>query len=332
MSNKSIYIAWIAFQRRQESFKSLFPLECFYFRVNRRNIFTKVFSYIFNFIETIHVVLRERPQTVLIQLPQTPALLAVQVAKFISRRSIYVVADCHNAMFRPPWLNYPLTIKLLSGADSVFVHNAGVLSTARRVLGENCAIHVVPDAPATFHNPAVVSAQELGTKPFKFTVLFPASWAPDEPILELVNAFNDIQEVRLLITGKPKMSVFEGHKIPPNVFFTGYLPREEFESILLQSDCLAALTKLENVQLSVCGEAIGAGIPFVCSDTELLRYMYSDCAVFSKNSSIELKRSINQLFSNYEECKKKTIAFRASNFESWKRNYLKFFLLPKDFQ
>jgi len=301
----SIYVAWIDFQRRQDSICKLLDIECKYFPVARSaGLLRKLIGYVKNIFLTVSFVGMRKPSVVWVQVPQTPALGAVLMAKWLFRLHLVVVADCHNAMFRKPWSTFPFSKFLLNASDFILVHNDDVRDAAKDFIVHPNKILVVPDAPAVFDANGLESFTANQGLAFhdgkrEFSAIFPASWAADEPINELIEAIQRIEDVTLLITGRPKMALAKSLSNDDKVKLTGYLSVNDFDTLLLGADFIFALTRHNDVQLSVCGEALGAGKPLICSDTPTLRRLYTDVAVFATNDAEGLSLAIVEMKERY---------------------------------
>lgn len=294
-----IFVAWTNFQRRQVSMASHLGFELFFLPVERSaNAFRKIIIYLYNSWKTIDRFVRLRPSVVWIQLPQVPLLWVVLFYRMFFRRNTIVIADCHNAMFRPPWSRMPFGISLLSSCNVVLVHNKDIAEIAANLGVDRLRTLVVEDPPAVFrpnHEPL---------KAFDFPrpwLVFPASFAADEPIEELLQAAAGSAMVSILITGN--YLNYGGDDLvsraPPNVHFLGFLSREDFDNVMQSSDAVIAFTRYDNVQLSVCGEAVGAGKPMLISNTPTLKQLYPEGNVFvCSDDPREIKVGIRNLVEN----------------------------------
>lgn len=274
----SLYFAWVPFQRRQLSMEDYFEYRSIFLPLKfTANKFSKAFSYLINMVVMLVMLFRERPQVVWIQIPQTFLIWPVLIYKVFTK--ISVVADCHNAMFRPPWNKVPMGIKLLKHFDLVVVHNESQLLLAKEQgIPENLLV-VLEDAPAVISHTEKPDGIELYKKPW---ALFPASFADDEPILELIEAALRMPEVNIFITGNVSKAkkVVDIDSLPENINLMGFLPHEEFNWLLKNSNVILALTKFDGIQLSVCNEAVGVQKAMVLSETPLLRRMFPKGTVF----------------------------------------------------
>lgn len=273
MNKKNIFISWANFQRRNISIAPYFGAECVFLGKERsRNI---VLHYLVMFFSTVRFLFVSKPDVIWVQVPPLPALSAVIFYKLISFRTIFIIADCHNSMLRPKWSTLPTAIWHLNQCDLVLVHNSEQIPVISE-MGVTVKSLVLEDSPAVMDAEFVRKAEALPR------FIFPASFAEDEPIAELMAAAKTMPDCDFFITG----NVARAHgrhdlsDAPGNVYFTGFLSLAEFESLFKSSDVVIGLTRFEGIQLSVCNEAVGAGKPMVLSDTLILRKLFSRGAVF----------------------------------------------------
>ncbi|MGZ6793434.1 MAG: glycosyltransferase, partial [Mycobacteriales bacterium] len=108
-------------------------------------------------------------------------------------------------------------------------------------------------------------------------VVFPAGWAPDEPVAALLEAARLLPGTRFAVTGTPPA----GLVLPPNVRATGQLPREQFLALLAGAPVVLALTTREHTMQRAAYEAVAAGRPVVASGTAALRGYLGDAACYA---------------------------------------------------
>lgn len=284
-----IYLAWTSFQRRQVSMAEHVGFECLFMpRSPAASPFATLLDYCRLFVKTLGELRQRRPATVWVQLPQVPLLWAALVARRLWLPSMRVVADCHNAMFRPPWSRFPFGLRLLHRCNTILVHNTQVMASALEFgLPEHrtLVLEDVPPAPRTSSTGQLPAA--LSTRPHPW-VLFPGSFSPDEPIAEILRAAELAPEVTFIITGRPERAArhgFDVSNLPSNVVLSGYLELSSFEAVLRDCDVVLALTKVDGIQLSVCNEALGFGKAMVISNTSLLRRLFGDAAELALDHS-----------------------------------------------
>jgi glycosyltransferase involved in cell wall biosynthesis len=127
--------------------------------------------------------------------------------------------------------------------------------------------------------------------------LFICSWAPDEPIVEVLEAARIIAQrqpgIVISITGRPKLEkVGWNEPVPENVRLTGFLSEHEFEGRVLAARVVLDLTT--RADCMVCGayEAASAGVPMVLSDNPPTRAYFRKGALFTDNSAASIAAEI----------------------------------------
>lgn len=277
-----VHLAWTAFQRRQESMRSIVGFDCWFMPVPKSNRLIKAFHYLRLLVASIARLKSAAPDIVWVQLPQVPALWAVLIYRALTGKAVKIVADCHNAQLRAPWSTFPLALWSIKRCDAVLVHNEAMFAKAA-VLGWPIGkVLVLEDVPAVGKAQPPIGLAASHIKAPKPWILFPGSFAADEPIKEVFEAARLAPEITFIITGRPERARQNGHDIdnlPPNVVLPGFLSLELFDDLLREADVVMGLTKEEGIQLSVCNEALGFGKPLVTSNTKLLSKLFGKAAV-----------------------------------------------------
>jgi hypothetical protein len=315
-----LFFAWTGFQRRQVSMATLCGFETVFLPVKRRqSIVTKAWTYAKHSWTMFRLLQESRPRVVWIQLPQVPLLWVALLYKWQSNNRVVVISDCHNAMFRKPWSKFPFGLSLLSKSNVVLVHNADVEKKAIDLGIDQERLLVVEDPPASF--PIGINIRLTIDLPRPWFV-FPASFASDEPIMELLTAANAIPDVSILITGNLKNAKEPTliSQAPPNVRFLGFLERTQFESLIQTCDAVIAFTRLDDVQLSVCGEAVGAERPMLVSGTTTLRRQFPRGTVFVDSSEpSDIAAGMRHLHENQQQLTEEMRAFHRQFRDDWLR-------------
>lgn len=315
---KGIYIAWTAFQRRQESMAPHCRFETVYMPVQRRQgRLAKAATYLRHGWATLKLLRSQRPAVVWVQLPQVPLMWIALLHQRLFAPDSIIVADCHNAMFRPPWSKVPYGLSLLSRCNVVLVHNSDIREEAVRLGIAPQRLLVVEDPPAHFGLNSPTATNLRADRPW---LVFPASFAEDEPIKELVTAAERSIPVSILITGNIHESRYSTLPAlaPRNVRFLGYLERSEFEGLIANCDGVIAFTRHDGIQLSACGEAVGAGKPMLISNTATLRRLFPIGTVFvDSQDSASIAKGINDFVSNKAALTEEMLSLRRSFIDNW---------------
>lgn len=316
MKSKQIHIAWIGFQRRQVSMQQFFGFEVFFFPVERRvNKLRKAYIYAKTAWKTFFLLKEQKPDVVWVQLPQTPLLWVCLIYRLFIAKNMQIVADCHNAIFRAPWNTLPFTKSALNACNAVVVHNDSVLAQAANDGVTQEKLVVVEDPPANFDG--VESYVCSLPRPW---VVFPASFAADEPVEELIAAARLVPEVTILTTGNTRniknKTLLETK--PSNMHFLGFLSISDFDSLIMSSDAVLALTRFDGIQLSVCGEAVGAAKPLIVSDTSLLRRLYPEASIFVLPNAESIAWGIREALLNKNALSSEMQEFRAETIQRYR--------------
>lgn len=286
-TQNSLHIAWTGFQRRQVSMGPAAGFDCVFMPIQAKGKFGKAMGYLRMLAKTVALLKARRPAAVWVQLPQVPALWAALIYRAFFNSKAKIIADCHNAQLRAPWSRFPLALWSLKRSDIVLVHNAAMLEQAKAIGWPMEKVFILEDVPPALSNAAPQGLARQVIDAPKPWILFPGSFAADEPIAEVMEAARLAPDMTFIITGRPDRAAKNGHdltKMPANMRLPGFLSVEVFDDLLLDADVVLGLTREEGIQLSVCNEALGFQRPLVTSDTAILRELFSEAAVMVKTS------------------------------------------------
>ncbi len=189
------------------------------YSTRRRGALAAPIKYPYQFVATIFHLFRIRPRIVFVQNP--PSFAAMVTAIYAALTGADFVVDAHSDAFdskywsRPEWIYRRLARRALT----TIVTNEHF---AARLRSWGASASVVSDIPTRFdHGP-----YQLGTD---FNVAVVATFAPDEPIDEVVRAARSLPHTTFRITGDTRR---ENASIPANrpatVELTGVLPFEDY--------------------------------------------------------------------------------------------------------
>jgi hypothetical protein len=216
-----------------------------------------------------------KPEILLIQLPQGPLL----IESLLLRRTIKckVVADVHTGFIvNDDWksllLNEPFC-RFLKYADLVLVHNQLVLDLLPEGLRGKAMVVYDPWF--------MIEKGAFAKEPEEPYLVFPASFAPDEPLEELISGvIRNCPGTKIYITGnwrrQPRLKRYESDR----VIFTGYLPTVQYEELLVGARAVVAGTKREYTSLMAAWEAVAYEKPLALSESATLRETFGDYPVY----------------------------------------------------
>ena len=220
MSKKQEYIVWASFQRRALSMQPYFNYSLKFINTSFRSKYLKPFEYLYKTWITFLTFLTKKPSAIWLQLPPTIVLHVVFLYRILLNRQCLIIADCHNATFRAPWVKVPGFRFLLEKCDLVLVHNDTV---KQQVLDLNISsenLLVLEDPPAIVKGEAYSTAVDRFPRPW---IICPCSFNKDEPVNEIFEAASMAPEIAFILTGN-KAKAEKNHGVstlPKNVFHKG---------------------------------------------------------------------------------------------------------------
>lgn len=287
-SKRQLFIAWAPFQRRAVTMQSAFGYELHHLGISFTWRALRGFEYVIKALQTLYFLLSRRPQVLWLQMPPAPLLYLAFLYRCLLQPQLTIIADCHNATFRKPWIQFPGVIALLNHCEQIIVHNPWVEQQALSFGIRAERLIVLRDRPLS--NPAVeanlvYNQHNLSTEIPLIShpwLLVPCSFNDDEPIAELLAAATLAPDLTFVVTGNPARAKGRHHwdTLPPNVVFTGFVSEAIFNHLLAEADAVVCLTKLEGIQLSAANEAMSYGKAMVLAHTQLLRTFFDRGAIY----------------------------------------------------
>jgi hypothetical protein len=218
--------------------------------------------YLMSALRTVSYLVRHRPRAIIVQTPPVPA--AALVVAWARLKRVPVVLDTHPASFgldgRPfHRVMMPLLSRLAPRAAGCIVTTPELGEEISRWRGRPLIVHEAPMVWSGRIRPNGCSSRR--------TVMFICTFAPDEPLTELLEAARRLPDVTVQVTGDlRRLSAKMREAAPPNVQWLGYLVGDDYVLALAGADVVIALTcRRESVQRSA-HEAVDALRPLVLSE------------------------------------------------------------------
>lgn len=313
---KQLFISWLPFTRRSASMQPYFGYELEFISFAFKNRFFRPLEYLLKGWKTLMLFLRQHPQVIWVQLPPTPILYLAYLYKVLFNRQVILIADCHNATFRHPWIKLPGTVTLLNRCHFVLVHNDWVEKQVLELGVTQEHLYVLETRPALIDYDTV-SCHSNFPHPW---ILSPCSFNRDEPIDKILAAARLVPEITFVLTGNANRAqgIHDLSQKPANVHLAGFLPKTEFDGLLCTTDAVLGLTTLEGIQLSVANEAVGAGKPMVISNTNLLKNLFYQGAVYVDSLDPQsIAQGCKEALSKRNYLKKEVIQLQEARNQSW---------------
>lgn len=291
---KSIWVTWEK-QRRTMELSSALGVKLYMILSERMALV----RYISVSLKTISILLKERPECLIIQ---NPSIVLAVLAGFLKLIFKYrLVVDRHsnfllgktqyNLLDRLFFLMSDFSIKM---ADLTIVTNENLKKYVELKGGKG---FVLPDKLPT-PRVALTHSQQRNN-----VVTFICTYASDEPYMEVIKAASVMdKKIKVHITGNDKKinpQVFQ--KLPDNVVITGFIPDKEYDELLQKSDIIMDFTKLENCMVCGAYEAVAMGKPLVTSSTDVLKEYFTQGTLHIDHSPQAICDAIMKVYDNYDE-------------------------------
>lgn len=316
LRKKPLFISWSPFSRRIASMDEFFGYEMQYFPPPFPQRWAKPFGYFIQAFRTARFILGYRPEEVWLHCPPT-FLVQIALALRPLAGRYRIVADCHFGAFLRRWTRVPGTIRAVNRADVILVHNEESFPIADGLGVDRSKVVMLEDPP-----PARLSqgSDRVARQETQAYVLAPCSFNEDEPIPVLIEAARRAPEVRILITGSRRKAEGLGYTrdAPPNVRFTDYLDLDAFEGLLAGAAVVFGLTSVEGIQLSVANEALGGDKALVLSDTSILRSMFGDAALFTRNTPEDIAATLREALDRRPGLEAASATLKARRQSEWR--------------
>ena len=248
-----------------------------------------------------------------------------------------LVIDAHTASFYFPWSVFRFVGKyVMKRALVVLVSNQKVAELA------STHYHVRPqileDRIPNFKDGRIEAGQERGTGTIKrkndakleeFKIAVIASFAPDEPIAEIMEAAVSLPEIKFHITGPKERArnLLTGKGRLDNVIFSGMSDSRTYVSLLQEMDCIMVLTKRDGTLLAGATEALALEKPLITSKWGPLQNYYSLGTVHIDNSPQQIRDAISKVRAQKTALGEEMRILRLQRSQEWERKFQEFIVL-----
>ena len=172
------------------------------------------------------------------------------------------------------------------------------------------------------------SADTKAEKQPAFTVTLISTFASDEPIEIVLDAAEQLSEMRFFIlgdTGLAKKGLLA--KSPSNVTFTGYLSGDDYWELLNSSHVLIVLTTASNSLLSGAVEGMALGKPLVLSKQPVLTAYFKKGAVFVDHSMESIVLGVRAVREHEDRYTREIKELAVEKRERWENEFQKIWTL-----
>lgn len=281
---RALFVSWSVQHGRSRDLAAALGADAVFVGVRRRRRrWLTPLRYVVCVVVTTKLFLTRRPAAVFVMMPPLP--LAVLALLYGRVARVPVALDAHTGAVRAAQSGKRRrSLEVLSRLATVTIVTNSELADPLRALGRRTVV---------LHDPLPQPEGEAVEAAHEFNVVAPLSWAPDEPIAEILGAAALCPGTRFVLTGRAPEEVRGRRDLPANIEFAGFLDADAFQSLLAHAGVVLALTTRDATMQRAGYEAMTLGRPVIASDTGVLREFFADAALFA-TSAAELAAAIEQ--------------------------------------
>jgi glycosyltransferase involved in cell wall biosynthesis len=292
-AGRLVFISWAPYCSRSDNIaRELGGVSYMvYFPFFGSTYWTILLKYFCQAVETLRLLLRDRPHRVICMSPPVFALIPVWLYCTLFPGRGYAI-DYHTAAFSMR-IYQRLYFMQRFFARRAIVNLITNKSLAAIVAGWGGRIQLVSDVRVRYPQVKAFEGRRPG-----FNVTFVSRYSETEPLDVVYAAARRLEPdgVHIFVTGDLKDAPREAiAECPNNVTLTGFLRNEEYAGLLRDSDAVMCLCTNDNTMQRGAYEAMALETPLVLSDWQLLRDTFSSGAVYVDNSIDGICAGIREL-------------------------------------
>ncbi|MCC6931875.1 MAG: glycosyltransferase [Deltaproteobacteria bacterium] len=315
MSN-SIWFTWET-QRRNKELADAFASKFCCFDYSN---YPRLIRYAVSAFLTLSALIKYRPTIIFSQCPSLFLCLLIRFLRPL-KKFLWVI-DAHNAIFDYLTSSRP-TVRFIaqtciSNANFVFATNKGMADELYDYT-ENTII--LPDRLPEF-NLTADSDEGIYISLTRPLITLISSFASDEPIeLFLQAAAHLDRPFTLYVTGRltkaEALLGYASHKI----IFTDFLPQDEYDNLLRNSDLVVDLTSRENCLVCGAYEALALNRPMILSHSVCLQETFGIAAIYASNTVSSYSQALMDFLDKPEHYRSLVTIQRQAFVEKWNKSF-----------
>jgi len=279
-------IVWLAWERHRRTIEL-----CRYLGITPiilESSLPRLFKHPYFFARTLGYILIRRPEILIVQ---NPSIVLTLLGCVLHRLlGFFFVVDAHNGGIIPDSTigsNYFWIYRLWQKeADLTIVTNRFM---AAIVVENGGKTFILPDKLPEYRS----NCAEFDVKG-RINILCVSTFDIDEPYREVFEAAKELPDDYLIyMTGNyDKIDSNLPGKCPKQIRLTGFLSEKDYWDLLNSVDFVIDLTFRENCLVCGAYEAVSQRKPLILSDTSMLKEYFARGALFTKNESKSISRTI----------------------------------------
>lgn len=304
-----LFVVWKQYQRRAEVLAPLINVELKFTPHLFKSKYFRPFDYLIKLAVNINYILWHKPKFIIAQCPPTYSVLPALIT------GIPYIIDAHNPLFQlEMWQKLPLAQYLIKNATAVIVHNSEMVELVKNVYPSLRLFNIADPIQ-------VISSSNQKRQEKQILVI--ASFDPwDEPVDLIIESIEELCDYTFIITAdlnKLPLETRQRLQQLNNVRLTGFLPTQDYHSILCSSVAALVLTSSNATQPSGACEALSSDTQLIISKTSLTQELFGDWAILVDNSKESIVRAVRTLslkeidLSNYRDRWNRSVKQEISN-------------------
>jgi glycosyltransferase involved in cell wall biosynthesis len=326
-----VFIVWAPYSPRSKNLSEHLDAQLYLISYKFKRKVYSIIKYPLLFAKTLSILKREKPEIMLCQSPPIFCALAAMVYQYLTRRNknSAVLIDTHTQSFDKPWSYFRALNRLaLRRASMVIVTNAELQSKVLHNYGINPIVleDRIPNfdvSSSEYQNVRKMNTKEKDNDDVSFKVAVISSFAADEPLGTVLDAAEELSDVKFFITGDKSRAEKQllKRKKSKNVIFTGFLDNDDYVSLLRHVDTIMALTKRDRTMLAGAYEALALEKPLITSNWVPLKQYFNKGAIHVDNSPEEIKQAIKTVQRKKEELAKDMHQLKVEKINEWEDKF-----------
>lgn len=283
---------WITWERQTRNRSMANALQASYVEYNYKKGW---FRYIALTLKTVILLLKKRPEIIFFQNPSVVlGLVCVFFGALFKRTAL--VGDFHNCALDDSSRLFKINSFIARRCSLVIVTNPSLEKVVTSMGGVGVSFpDPLPDVEQ--YNSDV---QEQSN-----SIVFVTSWANDEPINEVLDAFIEAKlslvGVELLITGRPKFNTLshsQDYYEKNHIVFLGFVAESTYWSLLKKAYFVIDLTTRDNCMVCGAYEALAVNRVLLLSGNKATTEYFGSGLVYTNNIKDDIREKLSYIQNN----------------------------------
>jgi len=320
----ALFLAWSppSHTRRSELMARKLGIPLRRVHILKKGLYLVPLRYAVQALLTLIILFRQRPKVVFVQNPPIFAPLFAWFYCALTRNNLII--DTHTDALQSRVWSWSLSLHrfLSRRAKTTLVTNVYLAQTINNWGAQS---QVVVDVPSE------LPKGKLYPLAHPFNIAMVSSFAPDEPLSEVVRVAERLPDVGFYVTGNPAWGIKRlPHHLPSNFHLTDFLPDEAYYGLLRSVQAVMALTKEDHTMQRGACEAVWLGQPIITSHWPVLRLNFHKGTIHVDNTDEGIEAGILQMRAVYAQLAQEVKLLQNERRQQWQEivNQLQTLITP----